>query len=321
MTVPDILDLIEKEIARQTYGTEPRSLYEPIRYIMGLGGKRIRPLLTCLGYSVFSSDVEKIIPAAVCVEAFHNFTLMHDDIMDRAPLRRGKPTVHTKWDTPTAILSGDVMLVKVYEMLLERLPSENAAEALKIFNRTAIEVCEGQQLDMEFERMAKVTEAKYIDMIRLKTAALLGFSLELGALLARASTADREALNRFGVNMGIGFQLHDDYLDVYAEGKKFGKQVGGDILSNKKTFLLIKAIELAKGKTATNLQKWLKAKTFVKSKKIKAVTSIYDELDVPALTKGRMQGFFDKAVADLATVKGNKEALTQFAEGLMSRRH
>jgi geranylgeranyl diphosphate synthase type II len=204
---------------------------------------------------------------------------------------------------------------------LERLPSENAAEVLKIFNRTAIEVCEGQQLDMEFEGMAKVTEAKYIDMIRLKTAALLGFSLELGALLARASTADREALNRFGVNMGIGFQLHDDYLDVYAEGKKFGKQVGGDILSNKKTFLLIKAIELAKGKSATNLQKWLNAKTFVKSKKIKAVSSIYDELNVPALTKERMQGFFDKAVADLATVKGNKEALTQFAEGLMNRRH
>ena len=321
MAVKDILDLIEKEIARQEYGQRPRSLYEPIRYIMGLGGKRIRPLLTCLGYAAFKNDVEKVVPAAVCVEAFHNFTLMHDDIMDNAPMRRGKATVHVKWDTPTAILSGDVMLVKVYEMLLERVPKEYLVDALSLFSRTAVQVCEGQQLDMEFERAQKVKEDGYIEMIGLKTAALIGFSLEFGALLAGASASDRDAMNRFGTNLGIGFQLHDDYLDVYAKGKKFGKQIGGDIISNKKTFLLIKATEHAKGKTASELQKWLKAKTFVKAKKVKAVTSIYDGLGVPDLTLARMQRFFDQAIADLSKVNGSKEELRDFASGLMNRAH
>ncbi len=228
---------------------------------MKLGGKRLRPMLTCLSYSLYRDDVSAMVKYAAAVEAFHNFTLMHDDIMDKAPLRRGKPTVHEKYNESTAILSGDVMLVKVYEMFLS-LPDQQLREVLRLFNKTASEVCEGQQMDMDFETMKRVSEQQYIEMIRLKTAVLLGFSLELGAILAGASKEDREALYNFGVNVGIGFQLMDDLLDVYAEQKKFGKTVGGDIVSNKKTYLLIKALERDK----KELPKWLAAKKFDRKK-------------------------------------------------------
>jgi geranylgeranyl diphosphate synthase type II len=236
------LKLIEAEIKRNKFGKEPASLYEPIRYLMGLGGKRMRPLLTLLSYSLYKDDVKSIVPFAVAIEAFHNFTLMHDDIMDNAPLRRGDKTVHEKWNVNTAILSGDVMLVKVYDMLLS-LDAEKLKPVLQKFNTCAAEVCEGQQWDMEFETLASVSESQYINMIRLKTAVLLGFSLEFGAILANSSVEDQNALREFGVNIGIGFQLKDDLLDAYADPKKFGKQVGGDIIANKKTYLLIKALE------------------------------------------------------------------------------
>jgi geranylgeranyl diphosphate synthase type II len=316
-----ILELIEEEIASQSYGTSPRSLYEPIRYIMKLGGKRIRPLLTCLSYSVFRDDVEKVVPVAACVETFHNFTLMHDDIMDNAPLRRGKPTVHEKWNISTAILAGDVMLVKVYDMMMDTLSEQHARTALSIFNRAAVEVCEGQQMDMDFEQAKRVTEEQYISMIKLKTAALIGFSLELGALLAGASEQDRAALRQFGINMGIGFQLHDDYLDVYANGGKFGKQVGGDIISNKKTYLLIKALELARGKSRTELLKWINARSFVRSQKVKAVTRVYDSLGIPAMSREKTQSYFNQALGDLSAVDGNLGDLKEFAVGLMRRVH
>jgi len=318
LTLEEISKAIDHEIAGQTFGDRPKSLYEPIRYIMRLGGKRIRPLLACLSYSIYRSDVEKMIPAAVAVEAFHNFTLMHDDIMDDAPLRRGKPTVHEKWNVSTAILSGDVMLVKVYEMLLAAVGDQRCQEALRLFNRTAIEVCEGQQLDMEFEKTDRVTEDGYVEMIRLKTAALIGFSLELGAMLAGAPERDRVALNRFGVNMGIGFQLMDDFLDVYGDNNKFGKQVGGDIVSNKKTFLLIKAQQLSKGKTKTELSKWLKAKPGARQKKVKGVTEIYNHLGIADLTRQKIQSYFDASLADLSEVKGSK-VLVEFARTLMDR--
>src|SRR6478609_7231861 len=201
--MPSYLPLIESQIKKQHFGSQPKSLYEPIRYIMSLGGKRLRPTLTLLAYSLYKNDSEKIVSYAAAVEAFHNFTLMHDDIMDKAPLRRGKPTVHEKWSTNTAILSGDVMLVKVYEQFLS-LEGETLKESLRIFSQCAAEVCEGQQWDMEFETKSKVTEAQYIKMIRLKTAVLLGFSLEFGALLGGASEQDRKALRDFGVNIGIG---------------------------------------------------------------------------------------------------------------------
>src|SRR5258706_7400595 len=208
--VSNYLSLIESEIKKQKFGNRPKSLYEPIRYIMSLGGKRLRPLLTVLSYSLYRKDIEKIIPFAAAVEAFHNFTLLHDDIMDKAPLRRGKATVHEKWNVNTAILSGDVMLVKVYEMFLG-LDEKKLKAVLKIFNQCAAEVCEGQQLDMEFENKSEVSEAHYLEMIRLKTAVLLGFSLELGALLADAPAQDQKALRDFGINIGIGFQLRADW--------------------------------------------------------------------------------------------------------------
>lgn len=314
------LSRIEEEIRKQSYGSQPKSLYEPIRYIMSLGGKRMRPLLTALAYSLYKNDPEKILKYAVAVEAFHNFTLMHDDIMDKAPLRRSKPTVHEKWNVNTAILSGDVMLVKVYDMFLE-LDQALLPGALALFNTCAAEVCEGQQWDMEFETKKKVTEAEYLEMIRLKTAVLLGFSLELGALLAHAPEADRLALREFGTLIGIGFQLKDDLLDVYADKKKFGKQVGGDIISNKKTYLLIKAREKARGNLKRELEFWLTAKKFNKLKKVKAVTAIYDELGIAALTEQKVMDYFSKGFEKLNSLpdSSGKQKLIQFTQELIKR--
>src|SRR5258708_5357143 len=286
-SLSDCHQKIEEAIRLMEFGSQPKSLYEPIRYIMALGGKRLRPLLTLLSYSIYKNDIETIIPYAVAVEAFHNFTLLHDDIMDQAPIRRGEKTVHEKWNVNTAILSGDVMLVKVYEMFLG-LDEKKFKEVLTIFNQCAAQVCEGQQWDIEFENEKKVSEAKYLEMIRLKTAVLLGFSLELGALLADAPEQDRQALRNFGINVGTGFQLKDDWLDVYADKKKFGKQVGGDIIANKKTFLLIKALEKARGKHKPELEKWLASKKFDPRKKVKAITSIYNELNIRELTEKKM---------------------------------
>jgi geranylgeranyl diphosphate synthase, type II len=312
---------IELEIEKQKYGKQPASLYEPIRYLMLLGGKRLRPMLTLLAYSLFKDDVKKAVPFAVAVEAFHNFTLMHDDIMDKAPLRRGKATVHKKWNVNTAILSGDVMLVKVYDMFL-RLENSQLKPILEIFNRCASEVCEGQQWDMEFEMTDKVTEAQYIHMIRLKTAVLLGFSLELGALLGGASAEERKALREFGINIGIGFQLKDDLLDAYADPKKFGKQTGGDILANKKTILLILALQKAKGKIKQELNYWLKADKFKKAEKIVSIKKIYDHLQVPAKATKKVDMFFARGLENLERVGGDpkaKEALKKYTEALIER--
>ena len=309
---------IEAEIKQQAFGHQPKSLYEPIRYIMALGGKRLRPLLTVLSYSLYKKDTEGIIKYATAVEAFHNFTLLHDDIMDKAPLRRGKPTVHEKWNVNTAILSGDVMLVKVYDMFLD-LEEAKLKEVLRIFNQCAAEVCEGQQWDMEFESKSKVTEAQYIEMIRLKTAVLLGFALELGAVLAGASAEDRKSLREFGTNIGIGFQLKDDLLDVYADQKKFGKQVGGDIIANKKTFLLIKALEKAKGKDKTELLRWLAANKFDKRKKVKAITEIYDRNNISQLTEQRISNYFERGFQSLETLSTDQSMLRHFAQELIKR--
>lgn len=309
---------IEAEIKKQAFGHQPKSLYEPIRYIMALGGKRLRPLLTVLSYSLYKKDTDGIIKYATAVEAFHNFTLLHDDIMDKAPLRRGKPTVHEKWNVNTAILSGDVMLVKVYDMFLD-LEEAKLKEVLRIFNQCAAEVCEGQQWDMEFESKSKVTEAQYIEMIRLKTAVLLGFALELGAVLAGTSAEDRRSLREFGTNIGIGFQLKDDLLDVYADQKKFGKQVGGDIIANKKTFLLIKAIEKSRGKDKAELLRWLAAKKFDKRKKVKAITEIYDRNNIAQLTEQRINDYFDKGFQSLETLSTDQSILRHFAQELIKR--
>ena len=314
------LSLLESEIRKQQFGTQPDSLYGPIRYIMALGGKRLRPLLTLLSYSIYKEKVEPCVRYAAAVEAFHNFTLMHDDIMDKAPLRRGKATVHEKWNINTAILAGDVMLVKVYDLFLS-LDKDKLKEVLTLFNECAAGVCEGQQWDMEFELKSRVTETQYIEMIRLKTGVLLGFSLELGAVMADAPGPERKLLRDVGINLGIGFQLKDDLLDVYADKKKFGKQVGGDIIANKKTFLLIKALEKAKGADKKELKHWLTTTKFDKRKKVAAISALYDRLGIQLLTEKKVQEYFEKGFDGLSQLsrKERVQPLLEFAKELAER--
>lgn len=306
-SIKEYIVSINSAIEKEHFGDKPQNLYEPIRYIMSLGGKRMRPLLSLLSYQLYKDNINEVIPASIAVEIFHNFTLMHDDIMDNAPLRRGQQTVHEKWNNPVAILSGDVMLVKAYQQLIANCPKDKLTEILEKFNQCAIEVCEGQQIDMNFEEQEEVHEADYIEMIRLKTAVLLGFSLEFGGILAMDNEADQALLYQMGVNAGIGFQLMDDLLDVYADQDKFGKQVGGDIIANKKTYLLIKAKELASGKNSMDLNKWLQAKDFENEEKVSAVKSIYDELNIKKLTEDKMNEYFAKAFQNLEDVDAPSE--------------
>lgn len=315
-----LIGLINNRLTEHSYGEQPNELYEPIRYIMSLGGKRLRPVLVLLAYKLFKDDHEAILDQALAVEVFHNFTLMHDDIMDDAPLRRGKQTVHEKWDSSTAILSGDVMLVRAYDLLLDA-PGDLRA-IIKAFNECAAGVCEGQQFDMNFETMSSVTEEDYINMIRLKTAVLLGFSLQFGAMLAGASEASTKALYKFGVDIGIGFQLKDDLLDVYADQEKFGKQVGGDIISNKKTFLLLKALELANEEQKTQLTQWIDKKEFDSAEKVEAVTAIYDQIGIKELTLAKMNEYFNKGFESLDKIEVAEErkiGLKSFAQYLIER--
>ncbi|MEQ8469939.1 MAG: polyprenyl synthetase family protein [Marinoscillum sp.] len=319
--IKSLQNLISSEIDQLDLKGNPRELYEPISYILSLGGKRMRPLLVLLGYQLVKDKPEKIVKEALAVEVFHNFTLMHDDIMDDAPLRRGMPTVHEKWNNTVAILSGDTMLVKAYDLLLG-VDKEILPEVITLFNRCAVEVCEGQQIDMNFETEDNVSIEAYIDMIRLKTAVLLGFSLEFGALMAGMQETDRKKLYNVGVKMGIGFQLMDDLLDVYGDQAKFGKQVGGDILSNKKTFLLIKALELASSIQKSKLEEWLGMKDFDASEKVEAVTSIYNELKIKELTSDLMNQYFDEAfklLDELSASQEGKALLKSFASQLMKR--
>jgi len=295
---------ITKAIAKADFGKEPIELYEPIRYIMDIGGKRMRPLLTLLSNYIFDEACEKIMDAAVAVEVFHNFTLMHDDIMDNAPLRRGQATVHAKWNTNTAILSGDVMLVEAYKKLM-LVEEKYLKRVLDRFNETAAGVCEGQQFDMNFEVLPTITVDEYINMIRLKTAVLLGFSMELGGILGDADEKSCEYLRTVGTSAGIGFQLKDDLLDVYGDAATFGKQVGGDILANKKTFLLIRALEKAEGKIKKELEKLLTDKTISDKAKISGVTKIYDQLGIKEEAEALIQEHFDRAIESLGKVKGS----------------
>jgi geranylgeranyl diphosphate synthase type II len=273
-----------------------------------------------LAYSLFKNNLKGIVPYAVAVEAFHNFTLMHDDIMDKAPVRRGKPTVHKKWNLSTAILSGDVMLVKVYEQFCNLEP-KNLKDIIIAFNQCATQVCEGQQWDMEFENMNHVDEAAYINMIKLKTAVLLGFSLELGGMIAGVNDESRKALRAFGTNIGIGFQLKDDLLDAYADPKKFGKQLGGDIIANKKTFLLIKALEKASGKQKTELHHWLTVSKFNKKEKVEAVKEIYDALNIPNIIEQKVNYYFKQGFKSLEKITPVFDASTlrDFTQSMIAR--
>jgi geranylgeranyl diphosphate synthase, type II len=321
MSFEPFLKAITQQVSQIEYGQQPVELYDPIRYIMSLGGKRLRPLLTVLSAHLFTDDWQKSLKPAAAVEVFHNFSLMHDDIMDKAPIRRGKPTVHEKWNGNIAILSGDVMLVNAYELLLD-VEIDKLAQVIRRFNRTAAEVCEGQQLDMNFESRWDVTEVEYLNMIRLKTSVLLGFALELGGIIAGADTATTQQLYDAGVNMGLGFQLKDDLLDVYGDPEKFGKQVGGDIISNKKTFLLIEALDKAKGNDKVALDDWLAATDFDKSEKVAAVSALFSKLEIDKLTELKINQYFAagfQAIEQLPVAENRKKPLMDFIRLLMER--
>jgi len=316
-----LLERLQTEIERHSYGKNPAELYDPIKYIMSLGGKRFRPLLTLIAASIYTKDWELAIKPAMAVEVFHNFTLMHDDIMDRAPLRRGEPTVHEKWNANTAILSGDVMLIRAYDLLLD-IPKDRLRLVLERFNRTAGEVCEGQQLDMNFETRWNVSEEEYLEMIRLKTSVLLGFALELGGIIGGADEKSIKLLYSAGENIGIGFQLKDDLLDVYGDPSKFGKQVGGDIISNKKTFLLIEALSRASGDTKADLQKWIAMETFEKNDKVNAVRNIYETLDIRSFTEQKIIAYFTRGIDSLKQLdidNDRKQFLLEFVQQLVER--
>lgn len=313
--------LVEEELSNFNYGVSPGELYEPIRYILSLGGKRLRPLLAMLAYELYGQAIDKMIRPAASIEVFHNFTLLHDDLMDNAPLRRGKTTVHEKWNPNVAILSGDVMLVKVYDMLLS-VDEKYLRSLLQKFNYCAAEVCEGQQYDMNFEAHGNVSETEYLNMIRLKTAVLLGFSLEMGGMLAGASPKNCKVLKNLGEQTGIGFQLKDDLLDVYADQHKFGKQVGGDIISNKKTYLMIKALELAEGPVEKELHEWINMERFNPEEKVNAVTNIYDELNIKQFAEVKMNEYFNQAFESMDQLEGDPsaiECLKKFITQLINR--
>ena len=314
---------IEQAFKNKSYGSSPRELYEPIEYIMSLGGKRLRPVLVFVACDLFNGDTAKALHPALAIELFHNFTLVHDDIMDNALLRRNQSTVHKKWNNPIAILSGDAMLVKAYQELCKS-DAAILPKLIEVFSDTAIKVCEGQQLDMNFEKLHKVSITQYIKMIELKTAALLGGSLKMGALIAGADEKNAQHLYDFGKHIGITFQLQDDILDVYADVEKFGKQKGGDIVANKKTFLLLKAMEMAENNRykKEELEQWIYAPHFEIKEKVEAITAIYDFLNIRALAEIEMKKHYNNALTFLGKVEVDevkKQKLIEFTDSLMVR--
>ena len=322
-SLDEAADMVEKGLAAIKLPAGPAELYDPIRYVLSGGGKRLRPSLVLAACSLFSEKPRQALPAALAVEMFHNFTLVHDDIMDHAPVRRNKPTVHRKWNQNVAILSGDVMSVLAYH-LLAGIPSGLLGPVLRIFNKTAIEVCEGQQMDMDFETAQEVTEEEYIRMIGLKTGSLLAASLQMGAILGGSSTSDANALHAFGLNLGISFQLRDDWLDVFGDPEKFGKRTGGDILSDKKTFLLIKAMELARGTVREELLSLIGNKKVPAREKVGRVKDIYLQLNIGKITREKMEVYYKKATGSLEEVnvtEQRKRILKKFAGELMEREH
>ena len=316
-------ELIQKKILGLDFDKTPAELYEPMKYAMTMGGKRLRPLLTLLACDMFGSNAEKAIPAALALEVFHNFTLVHDDIMDAAPLRRGKETVFTKWDQNIGILSGDALLAKSFEILLDS--DENQVKDLvKLLSKVAIEVCEGQQLDMNFENTEKVTIPEYINMIRLKTAVLTASAVLAGAIVAEANDNDQKEIYAFGENLGIAFQIKDDILDIYADKSKFGKIKGGDILAEKKTFLYITAFESANGKILSELTDCFSKVSLSNEVKVQKVTEIYDQLYVLEKAEAKMDFYYHAALKHLNHIEipdKNKAEMMAFAESLMAREY
>ncbi|WP_347839506.1 polyprenyl synthetase family protein [uncultured Draconibacterium sp.] len=324
-TIEELQKIISDEI--KTRSTEllkqqPVELYNPISYSLEMGGKRLRPVLVLLACNMFSEDIQTAIPAAVGIEVFHNFTLLHDDIMDKADVRRNRPTVHKKFSENAAILSGDAMAFQSYRYFLEN-KTDSLPEVLEVFSQTAIEVCEGQQYDMDFEQRLDVSEQEYLEMIRLKTAVLLACSLKVGALLGGASEKIARQLYSFGINLGLAFQLQDDLLDTFGNQAVFGKQIGGDILANKKTFLLINALDKANDVQRSELLGWIEKDTFNPKEKIEAVTALYRQTGIRKITEDKVNDFFNAAIRILAEMELQdivKQPLRNLAAQMLKRR-
>ena len=320
-TASELLDIVRGHIAGLQFTRTPKGLYDPVSYVLSLGGKRIRPVLMLMAYNLYREDVKSILQPATGIEVYHNYTLLHDDLMDRADMRRGKATVHKVWNDNVAILSGDAMLVLAYQFMAQ-CASEKLKDVMDLFSLTALEICEGQQLDMEFEQRKDVKEDEYIEMIRLKTSVLLAASLKIGAILGGASKEDADALYDFGVNLGLAFQLKDDLLDVYGDPLRFGKNIGGDILCNKKTYLVIKAFEHANTDQEALLNDWFTRETFDPQEKIAAVTRLYNEIGVKALCENRILEYSKRASESLNRVNvpaENKQELETMMNELMHR--
>ncbi len=320
-TSDEILKLVNDFLGALPYERKPKSLYDPVEYVLSMGGKRIRPVLMLMGYNLWREDPASILMPAVGLETYHNYTLLHDDLMDNADMRRGHETVHRRWDANKAILSGDSMLVLAYQRM-QQVPQEKLPAVLKLFTETALEIGEGQEYDMTFETRNDVTEEEYIEMIRLKTSVLLACALKIGALLADAPQTDADRLYRFGEQVGLAFQLQDDLLDVYGDPAVFGKAIGGDITSNKKTYMLINAVNRANDKQRSELMRWITAKTFNREVKVAAVTRLYDEIGIRQLCEEKINYYFEEASRTLAEVQvadERKEALQAYMDELLHR--
>ena len=317
----ELYDKVNLYIENMPYNAQPEGLYAPIKYVLELGGKRIRPVLMLMAYNRYKDNVDDILPNSIALETYHNFTLLHDDLMDRADMRRGHLTVHKKWNDNTAILSGDAMLIMAYKLFTETT-NPQMMKAVKTFNAATLGVCDGQQYDVEFESRNDVREEEYMEMIRLKTSLLLACALKIGAELAGASPEDADSLYQFGEKMGLAFQLQDDLLDVYGDPAVFGKQIGGDILCNKKTFMLINAFNRANPTQKAQLQEWVDKTDFVPAEKIQAVTALYDAVGIKALCLDKIEQLFSQSLECLAKVKvdeSKKTELKAFADKLLKR--
>lgn len=325
-SIKELQSLISSEVdneIRLLNSLEPKNLYEPVGYALSMGGKRLRPVMVLLAYNLINDSVEKVIPAAIAIEVFHNFTLLHDDMMDQAEMRRNSLSVYKKYNENIAILSGDAMSIMAYNYLL-KCDTSNQGSMIRLFSETALEVCEGQQYDMDFEGRMDVSIPEYLNMIRLKTAVLLASSLKMGASAANAPEKVAGQLYDFGLNLGIAFQLQDDLLDVFAIQEKFGKKIGGDIASNKKTFLLLKALELADLQTKSIIQDWIQKKEFKTEIKVKAITDIYNELNIKKITENCINDFYQSALdiwEKIDVEKERKAELLELAKMIMSRDH
>ena len=321
-SIAELTEKVTTALEQLPYDRQPQGLYAPIKYVLSLGGKRIRPVLMLMAYNMYREDVDRIMPVALGLEVYHNFTLLHDDLMDRADVRRGKPCVHKVWNDNTAILSGDNMLVMAYQMM-SRCPSSALPSVISIFTETALQIDEGQQYDMEFEQRTDVTECEYLEMIRLKTSVLLACALQIGALLGGASEADAQALYAYGEKVGLAFQLQDDYLDVYGDFETFGKAIGGDILCNKKTIMLINALAHAPEHLRAELQGWLAATEYDPAEKIETVRHIYTQVGVDQMAKEKISFYIaqaEDALHALPIAEERKEILRQWTEQLLGRK-